>query len=304
MKCSSLVRVSLLVFLGVMLSNGLVHAQSINIDYGNGAGTASDSYAGAGMTGVWNALSGPTGVPEALFDLGATPIPATVTLTGGAGGAPTMFDHPATSGAVEELLDDYTSGGTDATGSILFSGLENGVYQVIVYAWTPGDPDVFTAVWEDCSDITSHLIGGTWPGQIEDGITQARFLKTVVDGTMEICTAGGLTWEGAINGIQLVALDCVGAPGGICDLPADVGPCDEVVPRFFYNACTNQCELFDWGGCDGNANNFVTLEECAAACPSGVDIPAISDWGLALTALTLAAGATIVLTRRRSPRIA
>ncbi len=55
--------------------------------------------------------------------------------------------------------------------------------------------------------------------------------------------------------------------GDICFLPADVGPCDGVCPRYFYNTCTGQCELFTWGCCDGNANNFETLEQCQAACP-------------------------------------
>ncbi len=52
----------------------------------------------------------------------------------------------------------------------------------------------------------------------------------------------------------------------VCLLPAEVGPCRQVLPRFFYNACTGQCELFNYGGCDGNANNFATLAECKSAC--------------------------------------
>ncbi|MCH8851791.1 MAG: BPTI/Kunitz domain-containing protein [Planctomycetes bacterium] len=257
--------VSLLAVIG---TTSTVVGQSVNIDYGEGAGTPPSDYAAAGSSGAWNALSGPMGTPETLVGLDGSPIAATVTLTSGAGGPPSLFDHPGTSGNDAQLLDDYTSGGTDAVGSIFFSGLENGLYEVIVYAWTPGDADVFTAVWEDCTDIISFLIGGTWPGQLEDGITQARFTKTVVDGTMQICTAGGLTWEGAINGIQLVALNCNDGSGGTCTLPPDPGPCDGICPRFYYDTCTEQCEPFVWGCCLGNANNFETVEECAAVCPS------------------------------------
>ncbi len=63
-----------------------------------------------------------------------------------------------------------------------------------------------------------------------------------------------------------------GSEGSICSLPADVGPCDGVCPRFFYDVCTGQCEPFDYGCCKGNANNFETLAECEAACPPADDI--------------------------------
>ncbi|MEM7245767.1 MAG: BPTI/Kunitz domain-containing protein [Acidobacteriota bacterium] len=51
-----------------------------------------------------------------------------------------------------------------------------------------------------------------------------------------------------------------------CELPADVGPCDGVCPRWFFNAETGSCEEFTWGCCGGNANNFETAAECLAAC--------------------------------------
>ena len=277
-------------------------AQSVNIDYGDGAGTPAADYAGAGSPGVWNALAGLTGTPEALVGLDGTPISATVTLTSGAGGPANTFDDLGTSGNDEQLLDDYTSGGTDATGSILFSGLDNGSYDVIVYAWTPGSPDVFTVVWDDCAAIISFLIGGSWPGSLEDGITHARFVKTVVDGTMQVCTAGGFSWEGAINGIQLLALDCNDGSGGTCTLPPDPGPCEGVCPRFYFNTCTEQCEPFTWGCCQGNANNFETIEQCQAACPFVPAIPAVSEWGVAVMALLLLIAGTLVYRHRISTR--
>jgi hypothetical protein len=51
-----------------------------------------------------------------------------------------------------------------------------------------------------------------------------------------------------------------------CFLPPDVGPCDGICPRFYYDPCTGQCEAFIWGCCGGNANNFETIAECEAAC--------------------------------------
>lgn len=299
MKCRMRSIVPILALICSTSSMPSAVAQSVNIDYGDGAGTPSADYAATGSPGVWNALAGLAGTPETLVGLDGTPISATVTLTSGAGGPAHTFDDPGTSGNDEQLLDDYTSGGTDAVGSILFTGLENGSYDVIVYAWTPGSDDVFTSVWANCADIISFLIGGSWPGSLEDGITQARFVKTVVDGTMQVCTAGGLFWEGAINGIQLLALDCNDGSKGTCTLPPDGGPCDAICPRFYFNTCTEQCEPFTWGCCLGNANNFETIKQCQAACPSDPDVPSVSQWSFAaMTLLMLAAGWMVLLRRR------
>uniref|UniRef100_A0A8C9RJB7 Tissue factor pathway inhibitor a n=1 Tax=Scleropages formosus TaxID=113540 RepID=A0A8C9RJB7_SCLFO len=51
-----------------------------------------------------------------------------------------------------------------------------------------------------------------------------------------------------------------------CALKMDEGPCRSVMDRFYFNADTRQCERFDYGGCEGNANNFETFEECEETC--------------------------------------
>ncbi|MFQ6610824.1 MAG: BPTI/Kunitz-type proteinase inhibitor domain-containing protein, partial [Fidelibacterota bacterium] len=50
-----------------------------------------------------------------------------------------------------------------------------------------------------------------------------------------------------------------------CLLIPDIGPCDGVCPRYFYNPDTEQCEMFIWGCCDGVVP-FETLEECEGLC--------------------------------------
>ncbi|KAL9970277.1 hypothetical protein ACROYT_G022627 [Oculina patagonica] len=52
----------------------------------------------------------------------------------------------------------------------------------------------------------------------------------------------------------------------ICYLPKEVGPCKALIPQYFYNKCTRKCELFFYGGCLGNKNNFKTLKECNSKC--------------------------------------
>ncbi|XP_041096368.1 tissue factor pathway inhibitor 2-like [Polyodon spathula] len=52
----------------------------------------------------------------------------------------------------------------------------------------------------------------------------------------------------------------------ICLLPPDEGPCRARLPRYYYNRHTEKCEEFNYGGCEGNANNFANLEHCEKTC--------------------------------------
>ncbi|XP_029444756.1 tissue factor pathway inhibitor 2 [Rhinatrema bivittatum] len=52
----------------------------------------------------------------------------------------------------------------------------------------------------------------------------------------------------------------------ICLLPPDDGPCRALHSRFYYDRYTQSCKEFSFGGCDGNANNFLTMEDCETTC--------------------------------------
>lgn len=69
----------------------------------------------------------------------------------------------------------------------------------------------------------------------------------------------------------------------ICELPADPGPCDVNRRRFYYDAAAGDCLTFQYGGCEGNANNFTSYFVCMentcveeAQCPEGD--PLEWDW--------------------------
>uniref|UniRef100_A0A8B9FCU9 Tissue factor pathway inhibitor 2 n=1 Tax=Amazona collaria TaxID=241587 RepID=A0A8B9FCU9_9PSIT len=51
-----------------------------------------------------------------------------------------------------------------------------------------------------------------------------------------------------------------------CLLPPDEGPCRALVPRWYYDRYTQSCQEFTYGGCHGNANNFLTLDDCEKSC--------------------------------------
>ncbi|CAM4600969.1 unnamed protein product [Leuciscus chuanchicus] len=51
-----------------------------------------------------------------------------------------------------------------------------------------------------------------------------------------------------------------------CALKKDEGPCRAMKERFYFDIDTGRCEPFEYGGCQGNANNFETLQECQDMC--------------------------------------
>ncbi|KAM9629403.1 tissue factor pathway inhibitor isoform 2-T4 [Morphnus guianensis] len=52
----------------------------------------------------------------------------------------------------------------------------------------------------------------------------------------------------------------------VCALKADEGPCKAIHLRYYFNIQSRECEIFEYGGCHGNENNFLTLEECQKKC--------------------------------------
>ncbi|XP_072227540.1 protein AMBP-like [Leuresthes tenuis] len=51
-----------------------------------------------------------------------------------------------------------------------------------------------------------------------------------------------------------------------CKEAPDTGPCFGIHQRYFYNSSSMSCELFQYGGCLGNQNNFESERECLQRC--------------------------------------
>ncbi|RCN35965.1 Kunitz/Bovine pancreatic trypsin inhibitor domain protein [Ancylostoma caninum] len=51
-----------------------------------------------------------------------------------------------------------------------------------------------------------------------------------------------------------------------CDLPLESGPCRGSIPRYGFDKTRGKCVQFNYGGCKGNKNNFLTLENCKKEC--------------------------------------
>ncbi|CAL1571279.1 unnamed protein product [Knipowitschia caucasica] len=69
----------------------------------------------------------------------------------------------------------------------------------------------------------------------------------------------------------------------LCAAPPVVGPCRAAFPRWFYSSTNSRCELFIYGGCRGNKNNYRDEKECSATCdrvkvlPSKKQLPEMSE---------------------------
>lgn len=55
-----------------------------------------------------------------------------------------------------------------------------------------------------------------------------------------------------------------------CKLPADSGSCSNYTTRYAFDQSTWSCKPFEYGGCGGNENNFLTSAQCQLYCASGI----------------------------------
>ena len=90
-----------------------------------------------------------------------------------------------------------------------------------------------------------------------------RYYYNTNSGTCEQFVYGGC---GGNDNNYLTFEMCMQACGDVCQLPAEVGPCDGAFPRYYYNTNSGTCEQFIYGGCNGNANNYLTFNLCIQAC--------------------------------------
>ncbi|CAG9794452.1 unnamed protein product [Diatraea saccharalis] len=69
--------------------------------------------------------------------------------------------------------------------------------------------------------------------------------------------------------LVIIVLLCVGycvAIDPVCLLPTDTGPCRALKTRYAYKQVQGECVTFTYGGCQGNANNFESLDQCRKTC--------------------------------------
>ncbi|BFZ04334.1 hypothetical protein BsWGS_07373 [Bradybaena similaris] len=66
--------------------------------------------------------------------------------------------------------------------------------------------------------------------------------------------------------VLVVASTSMAATPEYCAYEKVEGICQGRFDRYYYEPATGTCELFQYGGCQGNENNFETQIECEAVC--------------------------------------
>nr|VZI51604.1 unnamed protein product [Spirometra erinaceieuropaei] len=71
---------------------------------------------------------------------------------------------------------------------------------------------------------------------------------------------------------ERAAMTCPDELGSdICHMTFEMGNCEDYDERYGYDSQLGTCKTYLYSGCGGNANNFLTLEECENATRKCVD---------------------------------
>ena len=158
-------------------------AQSFNVDFGEPANAPSSNYAAAGVAGHWNAFRGDAGVWYSnLIDIDGN---ATIVDVRQLGGQDTLTTNdPETTGDDALLMDDHlvtfdASPGRESC--LFFRDMQPGLYEVILYARMPAQPEVVSWTYVDQEPGVPHyIVGGEWQGGHGEGRTYSRHIAEVL----------------------------------------------------------------------------------------------------------------------------
>lgn len=111
------------------------------------------------------------------------------------------------------------------------------------------------SLWSPCSvscgngiKVRTRLYRVTREEQLRAGCTVQLMEKGTCTGRKEDCNWGNTE--------------------DICGQEMEVGPCRGYFTRWFHDPESRTCKQFTFGGCRGNSNNFLKLEDCLNTCQS------------------------------------
>lgn len=246
-------------------------AQSINIAFGPSGSAPQSTYAAAGWAGSWNSFSSlPTNVRFPLVGHQGQALSADIYNNGGTA----ILSHSVAGATGDDaaLMGNMFLSFNNPTDLCLWvEHLQQGTYEVIIYAMTPNDAALLSRVRVDSGSPGPTMVGGAWPGSQVQGVTYSSFTVTVpANGTIALHSGlAGANIQSGMNGFQLLKLaDCY-------------SNCDGSTVSPFLSANDFNCFLNafaasqSYANCDGstvtpvlNANDFLCfLNKFASGCP-------------------------------------
>lgn len=215
-------------WLTLMLLANTAWAQSFNINLGPlGGPTPASSYgAAANQPGIWVTLPAFHNTTTLnLADRTGTTTNVSVWQFGGT--QLLASNDPLTSGDDDALMDEYQITYTSNLETCLFfNNLQNGQYDVWIYAMMPSQPSVLSYTSCDEEPGRPHrTVGGAWPGEHAHLVTYSYHRATVTTGLLR--THSGIVpgqppaQGAAFNGIQLRRVPNPGDPDGDGDVDLD-----------------------------------------------------------------------------------
>lgn len=191
--------------------------QSFNVDLGDFSGTPPDTYAAAGVAGVWNTLNIES---ASLVDINGAASGVSLAVS-----AEALTSGPGTPPDQTLLGDNIFDCNGTLEWSLAFTGLANGSYDVLVYA--PSHTGIDTGNMLVNGVAVAPLLGAS---ALQEGVSHRSVAVSVIGGTLDISGLGGTS--GLCAGLAGVQIE---GPGPIA-LNVDVGPTDHLPPPSDYSA--------------------------------------------------------------------
>ncbi|XP_021440392.2 kunitz-type protease inhibitor 1 isoform X2 [Oncorhynchus mykiss] len=126
------------------------------------------------------------------------------------------------------------------------------------------DHEIVTYQWHLVSGNSSAVIEKT---QFDDQVIVSKLTSGVYKFQLTVTDSSGQSDQTQITILVLTPEQSEDH----CLVPKKVGPCRGSFPRWHYNAASEKCEEFLFGGCRENLNNYLSLQECTNAC-DGVSV--------------------------------
>ncbi|CAM4642360.1 unnamed protein product [Leuciscus chuanchicus] len=121
------------------------------------------------------------------------------------------------------------------------------------------DKEIVKYEWVQVSGDTSAVVK---KGLFKDSVTVSNLSPGMYKFRLTVTDDAGQTGSTEVSVLVLTPEQSLHH----CLVPKKEGPCRGSFPRWHYNAATEKCEEFKYGGCKANRNNYLALNECENAC--------------------------------------